>query len=294
MRRRRLHKVLQTLLGPALAFCALSAEAAPQRVVSLNLCTDQLAVLLLPPERIAALSFLARDPDLSYVAARARSLPVVQGSAEEILPLKPDLVLAGTYTTRATVALLKARGIPVLALDMPNDFDTIRAQLRQVAAALGEAARGEALIAEMDGRLAEAADAARGSARPTALTFAPGGFTAGGGTLSAAVMEAAGLSNYAAGKGLQGYGYLPVESVAEAPPDLLVADTDQEARPSLAGRLLSHPALDRAVPAGSRLKMEPGLVTCGGPFTAEAVTRLAEARARLLTRPQVAARGQDR
>jgi len=52
--------------------------------------------------------------------------------------------------------------------------------------------------------------------------------------------------------------------------------------------------MSRAVPAEARLRMEPGLVTCGGPFTAEAVTHLAEARARLLARPQVAARIQDR
>ncbi|HYE51950.1 MAG TPA: ABC transporter substrate-binding protein [Azospirillaceae bacterium] len=286
----RLRTLVRRTAGPALALL-LSAGAAqaapPQRVVSLNLCTDQLAVLLLPPERIAALSFLSRDEDLSYVADRARSLPVVQGQAEEILPLAPDLVLAGTFTTRPTVALLKARGIPVLELDMPHDFAAIRAQLRQVAAALGEEARGEALVAAMDRTLALSAPA--DGRRPSALSFAPGGFTSGAGTLSAAVMEAAGLSNYAGGRGLAGYGYLPVEEVAAAPPDLLVADTEPEAHPSLAGRLLSHPALARAVPAEARTRIRSGLWTCGGPFTAEAVAQLAAMRTRLLAGPQVAA-----
>ncbi len=280
------------LLAICLACPALAAP--PQRVVSLNLCTDQLAVLLLPPERIAAVSFLARDADLSYVAERAASLPVVHGTAEEILPLKPDLVLAGTFTTRPTVRLLRARGIPVLELGLTRDFDDIRDQTRTVAAALGVPERAEALLAEMDRRLAAAAPAAE-DRRPRALTFAPGGFTAGSGTLSDAVMRAAGLENYAAGRGLNGYGYLPIESVAADPPDLLVAGRERPGHPSLAGRMLSHPALDRSLPLEARRRVPAALWTCGGPFTVEAVELLAAAR-RDLRRggPEVAAAGSDR
>ncbi|MFC7334171.1 ABC transporter substrate-binding protein [Rhodocista pekingensis] len=273
---RRALAALVTLLA---AWHAHAADG-PQRVVSLNLCTDQLAVLLLPPERIAALSHLARDPGLSHVAAEARALPAVQGVAEEILPLRPDIVLAGTYTTRATVALLRARGIPVVELGLASGFDDIRAQTREVARALGVPERGEALLAEMDAKLAAAAP--HDSARPTALTLEPGGFTAGGGTLSDAVLAAAGFTNYAAGLGLRGYGYLPVESVAADPPDLLVADRGPEAYPSLADQLLRHPALARSVPPRARPDIPGPLMSCGAPFIADAVVRLAEARRDLL------------
>lgn len=266
---------------------ATATRPAPLRVVSLNLCTDQLAVLLLPPERIAALSYLARDRALSHVADRAEALPVVKGAAEEILPLRPDIVLAGTFTTRATVALLRARGIPVLEVGLASGFDDIRAQVREVARALGVAERGEALLAEMDAKLAAAAP--RDGARPTALTLEPGGFTAGGGTLSDAVLQAAGFANYAAGHGMQGYGYLPVESVAADPPDLLVSDEGPQAHPSLAEQLLRHPALARSIPPQARPDVPGTLTSCGAPFVADAVVRLAEARRALLRDgPQVA------
>jgi len=78
----------------ALALAA-PAAAAPQRVVSLNLCADQFLVLVLPRERIAALSPLAEDPTLSAVAEQARGLPRVRPAAEAVLPLKPDLAVAG-------------------------------------------------------------------------------------------------------------------------------------------------------------------------------------------------------
>lgn len=267
--------LLLGLISPGTA-----APPPPQRVVSLNLCTDQLAVLLLPPERIAALSDLSRDADLSYVAAQAASLPVTHGTAEEVLALRPDLILAGIYTARPTVALLKARGIPVVELGLAEDFDSIRAQLRQVAAALGSGDRAEALIASMDRMLAAAAPA--DGRRPRLLSFAAGGFTAGAGTLMDAVMHRAGLDNYAAGHGLQGYGYLPVELVAADPPDLLLTRLAAEARPSLSTRLPAHPALTRSVPPAARIDVPAPLWTCGGPFTAEAVQRLAAARDRLL------------
>jgi len=253
------------------------AAAKPQRVVSLNLCTDQLAVLLLPPARIAGLSFLARDPDLSHVAAAAQDLPVVQGSAEEVLNLAPDLVLAGRYTTRHTVQILQSRGLPVLVLDLADSFESIRAQVARVAEAVGEPARGAALLAEMDRRLAAAAPPP-GALAPTALTLAPGGFTAGAGTLSDAVMRAAGVRNHAAALGLTGYGYLPVELVAADPPDLLVHGSGPDDYPSLAGQMLAHPALARSVPEAARPRVPGALWSCGGPFTAQAVTLLAAAR----------------
>ncbi|WP_049974372.1 ABC transporter substrate-binding protein [Azospirillum sp. B4] len=258
------------------------AGTAPGRVVSLNLCTDQLAALLLPPGRIAALSHLARDPELSYVASRVAGIPVTQGGAEELLALKPDLVLAGRYTAQAAVRMAKAHHIPVVQVGLVADFDGIRAQVRTVAGALGESAKGEALLADMDRRLAAAAPA--DDRRPTALSLAPGAFTSGAGTLTAAVMRAAGLVNYPEAKGMSGYGYLTVEGIVADPPDLLVASTGVKDRPSLSGALIDHPALRRVLPEGHRPRLAENLLGCGGPYTVEAVEALARARGQWLAR----------
>ena len=70
----------------AVAFCLLAlllapwpanaGERAPQRIVSLNLCTDQLLMMLVEPERIAAVSYHAVNPDTSNLAREARDLPI--------------------------------------------------------------------------------------------------------------------------------------------------------------------------------------------------------------------------
>ena len=113
-------------------------------------------LVLLAPEKVAALSPLARDPALSFVA-RGRRRPAVRApSAEAVLRLHPDLVLAAPFGAQTTLALLEAKVIPVLRMGLPQSFEAIRAETRLLADALGVPERGEALIAR-DGRAAPGA-----------------------------------------------------------------------------------------------------------------------------------------
>ncbi|MBV9736505.1 MAG: ABC transporter substrate-binding protein [Acidisphaera sp.] len=241
---------------------ALAAPArAAERVVSLNLCTDQMLVLL-APEKVAGLTPLARDPALSYVAAQAAGLPVVRPSAEAVLGRRPDLVLATSFAAQTTLALLEQSGLTVLRVGLPADFPVIRAQTRHLAAALGVAERGEALIARMDATLALAAP----RLPPVrAVLWGARGYAAGPGTLGDAVLRAAGLEDAGAG------GRLDLEALVAHPPDLLVVPTAPRF-PSLATALLDHPATSGI----TRVAIPPALLICGGPFTARAVRLLAE------------------
>jgi iron complex transport system substrate-binding protein len=240
-------------------FCASLSRAA-DHVVSLNLCTDQMLVLL-APAKIAALSPLARDPSLSFVTQEAAHLPIVRASAEAVLGLHPDLVLAATFGAQATLALLEQEGTPVLRLDLPQDFAGIRRQTRVLAIALDAAPRGEALLAAMDARLDTLPQP---PALRHALVWEPRGLTAGPGSLMDAVLRAAGLVNASGGR------RIGLETLLRQPPDLLVV-TAAPAFPSLASALLDHPAL-----AGIRRRaLPPALTICAGPFTAEAAVLLA-------------------
>jgi len=258
--RARRRAAASLICGVALVLATQAARAA-ERVVSLNLCTDQLLVLL-APETIAALSPLARDPALSFVAPMAAHLPVVRASAEAVLRLHPDLVLAAPYGAQTTLALLQQEGIPLLRIALAQDFAAIRTMTRTLAAALGAAPRGEALLAAMDARLAALPHRDHGA---RVLAWQPRGDTAGPGTLMDVVLRAAGLSNAAEG------GRIGVEALLRNPPDLLIVATTP-AFPSLATALLDHPAL-----AGlPRRAIPPALTICAGPFSAEAATLLAQ------------------
>jgi iron complex transport system substrate-binding protein len=251
-------------LAVALLISTAPAQAA-DRVVSLNLCTDQMLVLL-APEKAVALSPLARDPALSFVARQAASLPTTRISAEAILRLHPDLVLAAPYGAQTTLDILQQEGIPIDRIDLPQDFAGIRTQTLALGTRLGYPERARALLAAMDATLAELARprSGLGSHPTTALAIEPRGYTATPGSLMGAVLRAAGLTNVSDGRPVG------LEWLLRHPPDLLVVP-DDPAYPSLATDMLDNPVLAVL----HRRTIPPVLTICAGPFTARAAAMLA-------------------
>lgn len=283
---RALTLVLGTrLLASALLAVSLSARSGvpveplaevappphPQRIVSLNLCTDQILLQLVERERIAALSPRSDDPAGSAMYQEARGLPTVRGNAEEVLALQPDLVLVGTYTTRHTNALLRRFGIPVLAVPGANSFDEVVGEIRTVAKAVGEVERGEALAASFQARLAAMA-ARHPAVRPVAVQYRFGGYSAGSHTLYHDIFVAAGYDNGAARSGLRGYGVLPLEQLVVEHPDVVIGSDYRRNAPTQGNRLLSHPAI---AAMGAQQAILPARETiCGGPWNLDAAERI--------------------
>ena len=254
----------------------------PSRIVSLDLCTDQLLLDLVARERIAAVTHLAADPAVSAMPEKARGLPITHGEAEDVLRHNPDLILAGPFGVSATVDLLRRLKRNVAIVPLASDLDGVRTSVRTVAAAVGETAKGEAVIADFDRRLAALsppqADAA---AKPTALIYQVGGSVSGAGSLADAVLAAAGFRNMTAEYRLTRAGQVPLELLVATPPDLIVLATAADAYRTTAADNLRHPALRFLRQRRASLELPWQLWLCGTPVIAEAVVRLAEARAKL-------------
>ena len=239
------------LLAALLAYPAAAAE----RVVSLNLCTDQY-LLALAPAQAVAVTHLARDPTLSVMADAARAVPTVRADAEAVLTLHPDLVLAAPWGAKATLAALARRGVRVERIALPDSFAAIRDTTRHVAALLGVPARAEALLAGFD--LPPAPP------RGPAIALEPRGLTAAPGSLRDAVLRAAGFENASGGRAMG------LEALARRPEVLLVV-APPPPTPSRATEFLAHPLLA----AHPRREVPAPLTICGGPWTARAVALLA-------------------
>ncbi len=257
----------------ALAFLGAPAAAEPQRVVSMNLCTDQLAMLLAAPGQLVSVSFLAADPRVSAMAEQAAGFPANHGQAEQIFLMRPDLVLAGRYTGQATVALLERLGIPVVRFDPESGMQDIRANILAMGAALGRGPQAAALAAEFEADLAalraEVAD------RPRAALYYANGYTSGDRSLAGEILAAAGFANAVAG--LDGGGFLPLEVLVMADPDLVITGGRYPAA-SRSEELLDHPALRALGP--SPLLADRDWV-CGTPYVLRAVRALRDQRLRM-------------
>lgn len=285
MRAARVRRWWAGLLAAAACVAApsLAGAGVPKRIVSLNLCSDQILLDLVPRERIAALSFLAPDPTMSVEPQRAEGLPIVRGEAEEVLALNPDLVLAGAYSTPATQDLLKRLGVPVVAVPLASSFAEIRDVVRVIAKAAGEEARGEDMIRAFDARLA-AARAPEGATPPTALAYQVNSLASGPGSLLDEMLIAAGFKNYAAGRTLGPGGRLPLETMVMDPPDVLVFANAPDDFRTVLGDNLRHPGVRFVVEHHPSMHLPMPLWLCGTQHTAEAVARLAAVRASLSTK----------
>lgn len=270
---------MATLIA-VLALAAGAAVAKPSRIVSLNLCTDQLLLDLVPPDRIAALTTLATDRNVSPVAARANGLRLISGAAEEVLGLDADLILASPYAATTTVDLLRRLGRRVVLVPFATDFDGIRTSVRQVAAAVEEPERGEAVIARFDAALAAART--RGARHPEALVYQVNGLVSGKGTLADAALAAAGLVNQATRIELASAGRIALETIIANPPDLVVLAQGMNTYPTVVSDNLRHPALANIMRRRAGMELPMPLWLCGSPHVADAVGLLAVAREKLL------------
>lgn len=271
--------MVSTRLLPALicfAFCNITfADSArvPQRIASLNLCTDQLLLALVPVQRIVSITQLSRTEGDPTLLAQARTLPTNQGSAEEVLAAHPDLVLAGRYTTATTRALLRKVGVPMIEVDAVNDWEGIRRVTRQVAAAVGAAARAEQLLVQMDAELALLAQR-----RPATVVRAIGWSGAGddvpgADTMFHSIVTAAGAVNLAARD--QGRSTFDLEQVLRARPQVLLRGATYGSKPALRNDIAAHRVL-RALPQLQIIEYPEAVFGCGVPRAAQLAQQLAE------------------
>lgn len=262
----------------------VSASEPPARVVSLNLCLDQLVLAVAAPGQVAAVSDVAQDPHLSAQWRAARAVPAVRARVEEILALRPDLVFLDVFAPVHIVALLKRAGVRVAQFPEAATFDDGMARVRAIAAALGRADRGATLAEEMQRRQAAIVDRP-GDRRPLAAVWQANGFTVGVGTVQDDLLRRAGFRNLAAERSAGPFEPLPLEALVRAAPDLLILDGATSDRPSLAEALMTHRAARQAFGAARTLVMPHSLWLCAGPQNVDALDRLTAVR-RSLERPR--------
>ncbi|MFN3371129.1 MAG: ABC transporter substrate-binding protein [Sphingomonadaceae bacterium] len=274
--------VLALLLPLLLAACDRAPPAAPppmpsapapQRIVSTNPCADALLWQLAEPSRILSISHWSHDPrSASVPLAWARHFPANGGTAEEILRLKPDLVLAGPHVAPATLEALRRLGIPHVSLPVPATVADSLAQVERLGAALGEPARAAALAREIEAALAAAAPPPGAPPIP-ALVWQGGGLVPGPGTLLDELMTRAGLANQAAAHGLAAWDVLDLERLVARPPALLLSGA-----PDANDRRLTHPAVATLRQRIATAPFPDRLMHCAGPTIPEAAAAFAAVR----------------
>jgi iron complex transport system substrate-binding protein len=255
-------------MAAALAMPVSSVAAANlPRVVSMNVCSDQLLLSLADPEQILGLSRFSRD---AWVGADARRYPKLSGGAEDVLVLKPDIVLANLYDKRSTRELLKANGMHLAELSVPRTLAEVRDQVRELGDIVGHRDRAAQQIARLDAALVRARQAVA-DRHYRVLPLSRRGWVAGSDGFVGALLAETGLFNAAGDLGFPSGGFASLEAIVSLKPDLLLVSQAGDFARDDGQAFLLHPALERFYPPEKRIVIPERLTECGGVTLTEAL-----------------------
>ncbi|HMG48364.1 MAG TPA: ABC transporter substrate-binding protein [Allosphingosinicella sp.] len=258
-------RVFASLSAISLALAA-PAFSAPNRVASLNLCTDELVLALAAPRQIVSVTHLAQQPAETMLWRLALRYPRNDGSLISVAALRPDLVVTMGGGARDRLRIAERLGIRTLDLPFAQSLTGVAESVRRLALALGREQQGAALLR----RLAALIRSAPRSRRDT-IWVGGGGRTVTASGLEAQWMALAGLRQ----RPMPG-DRVSLETLLVRPPAVLLRSDYRQGQYSAGQRWLTHPAArwaraTRTVPTDGRRW------TCMGPLLIDEIYRLREA-----------------
>ena len=265
------HAALGGLCLVALSACAHpagKAEHSPRRIVSLDYCADQYLLRFAERGDILALSIDAQK-SFSYMRKEAAGLPQVRPRAADVQAVEPELVIRSYGGGPNVSGFLESAGVPVLQIGFPGTIADVRAETLRIGTELGHPEQAEALVADMDIRLARVA---KGVARET-LYITPAGVAAGRGTIVDELFKASGLANF---QTRPGWNPIPLERLAyERPEQIALGFSDSNRDRIDTWSAARHPIAQAQLRDLSVIPIKGAWTACGGWFLVEAVEALA-------------------
>ena len=250
----------------------------PMRIVSLDYCADQYVLKFADPEQILAIS-PDGVKDFSFMRDTAADVPTVRAVAEDVLILKPDLVVRSYGGGPNAAAFFERAGIPVLQVGWASTVEgdgpgSIAHLVQTMADGLGQSDKGAQTIADYQARLAAL------NANPSGIStlyMSRAGVSTGEGTLAHNMMVAAGLENYA---DRAGWHSLPLEKIAYEKPEMVAATFfDTPADPRYRWSASRHPIAQSQLERTNTVSLEGAWTSCGGWYILNAVEALSEGAA---------------
>ena len=246
----------------------------PAPIISLNLCTDQILLALRPDTRLFT-SPLSMQTQYNYLHEEVDAKRLSKKKLENLILLNPSIVITGIFTDPYLLKGLKLATIPLLSVPYANSLHQAIDNILLVSTAIHEEHKGKALasaIQQKRQRLSQQTHAKK----KTALFYAPGGFTHGKHTIYDELLALAGLENLANTLGIEGHGYMTLETLVLNQPDYLIIEDNQPNQATKAQQLLHHPVFKHPLFKSEIISLNTGYLSCAGMGTLLAVEQLLE------------------
>jgi iron complex transport system substrate-binding protein len=262
-------------------------ERRPERIISLTSFTDDILIDLVDHRRLVGVTNFAEDPTISNVVDRIADIPNrLTSNVEVILSLQPDLVFVANWSEAAKVTQLRDAGISVYLISTGLSVPVIQEKIRTIGLLVDAVQQADAMVEQMDRRLAEVqriASSIPEQQRLTVMDYATFGSAQGVGSSWDEVIRRAGLINTVGEFNADEWGQVPLskEKVLELDPDLLILPGwvygDPGGAAAFFKQTLEDPALKglSAVREGRVYQMPEGLKAATSQYIVDAVEHLA-------------------
>lgn len=258
-----------TACGPSSTPEFNEGQSRPMRIVSLDFCSDQYVLKMVDRERILAVS-----PDavkaFSYMKEKAKGVQSVRANAEDVLALKPDLIVRSYGGGPNAATFFERADIPVLNVGWAGDINGIKRVTKHMAAGLDAVDLGVQIIEDLEQRLAHLKALRNDN---IALYMTPSGTTTGEGSLVHELLEEAGLENF---EQKPGWRTLPLERLVYEQPDMVAAaffDTNDFKKDSWSA--MRHPVARAQISNLPTVALKGSWMSCGAWFAIDAIEALA-------------------
>lgn len=244
----------------------------PMRIASLSPCVDAILYEIADENQILGLSHYSFDEKSSSIDVNyAKKFKPLSGGAEDIIAIKPDLVIAGSHISPQTIAQLNKLEIPVFTVGSPQTIEEAKTQINDIAQKIDQEERGKIFISKIDKAIINAKT--DDNQKPKAIMFQGGGIVPGAGTLGDEMLKTAGFENVASQYSNSAYNVLTLENLLFNPPQIMLSDANFNN-----GRVISHPALKKSKVSIYAADFPSKYLNCAGAKLVPALNRLSQIR----------------
>lgn len=244
----------------------------PMRIASLSPCVDAILYEIADENQILGLSHYSFDEKSSSIDVNyAKKFKPLSGGAEDIIAIKPDLVIVGSHISPQTITQLNKLEIPVFNVGSPQTIEEAKTQINDIAQKIDQVERGKIFISKIDKAIINAKT--DDNQKPKAIMFQGGGIVPGAGTLGDEMLKTAGFENVASQYSNSAYNVLTLENLLFNPPQIMLSDANFNN-----GRVISHPALKKSKVSIYAADFPSKYLNCAGAKLVPALNRLSQIR----------------
>ncbi len=260
------------------AFSIDPQTESPERVVSINLCTDELAIQLAKSGQLAAVTFLVKDPRSSIYWKSAKPFSSHNNSLEQIVSYKPKLILASQYTPPALLIRLKQLGFKVFVLAIAKTLNQVNNNILAVGDKLGNVTAAKNLVKQNINSVNKIGKSMDFKRVLNIVIYLPGGVSHSGKGLMSQLVKRVGMRNIATVKGYTGWRSVSIEQLLDWNPDLLIVIESYSRVRSMANELFRHPSIQYFRNQNRIIYIPVQWLSCGSPSTVRILKELIMAR----------------